>query len=108
VTGLQIGTTLFATMLLLMSLRVPIAASIFVPSAVGYWWMADGNLLFNELEGLALARFSVYDLSVIPLFILTGQFATQGGLSRAALRFCNTLVGHYRGGMATRQSDSAS
>jgi hypothetical protein len=77
VTGLQIGTTLFATMLLLMSLRVPIAASIFVPGAVGYWWVADGNLLFNDLEGLALARFSVYDLSVIPLFILTGQFATQ-------------------------------
>ena len=29
-----------------------------------------------------------------------GQFATQGGLSRALFQFANTLVGHFRGGMA--------
>jgi C4-dicarboxylate transporter DctM subunit len=33
-----------------------------------------------------VARFSSYDLSVIPLFLLMGQFATQGGLSRALFK----------------------
>ncbi len=78
--SLQIGATLFLAMLLLMSLRVPLSASMFIPGAVGYWWMAGESSLLNYLKGLAFARFSVYDLSVIPLFILMGQFATQGGL----------------------------
>ena len=98
--SLQIGATLFAAMLVLMSLRVPLSASMFIPGAIGYWWMAGETSLLNYLKGLAFARFSVYDLSVIPLFILMGQFATQGGLSRALFKFANSLVGHFRGGMA--------
>jgi len=39
-------------------------------------------------------------LSVIPLFILMGQFATQGGLSKALFGLANALIGHLRGGMA--------
>jgi tripartite ATP-independent transporter DctM subunit len=46
------------------------------------------------------ARFSVYDLSVIPLFLLMGQFATQGGLSRALFQAAASFVGHFRGGLA--------
>lgn len=98
--SLQIGATLFVSMLILMSLRVPLSAAMFIPGAIGYWWMAGENSLLNYLKGLAFARFSVYDLSVIPLFILMGQFATQGGLSRALFKFANSLVGHFRGGMA--------
>jgi C4-dicarboxylate transporter DctM subunit len=98
--SLQIGATLFVSMLILMSLRVPLSAAMFIPGAIGYVAMAGESSLLNYLKGLAFARFSVYDLSVIPLFILMGQFATQGGLSRALFKFANSLVGHFRGGMA--------
>jgi tripartite ATP-independent transporter DctM subunit len=62
--------------------------------------MAGPPVLLNYLKGAAWARLSIYDLSVIPLFLLMGQFATQGGLSRALFRFTNALVGHRRAGMA--------
>ena len=97
---LQIGLALFAGMLALMALRAPIAVSMFVPGAIGYLAMAGEPALLNYLKGLAWARLSVYDLSVIPLFLLMGQFATQGGLSRALFAFANALIGHLRGGMA--------
>jgi tripartite ATP-independent transporter DctM subunit len=42
----------------------------------------------------------VYDLSVIPLFLLMGQFATHGGLSRALFGVASCLIGHWRGGLA--------
>jgi C4-dicarboxylate transporter DctM subunit len=87
-------------MLALMALRVPIAIAMFVPGAVGYALLASPTILLNYLKGAAWARLSVYDLSVIPLFLLMGQFATQGGLSRALFRFTNALIGHRRGGMA--------
>ena len=94
------GLALFAAMLGLMALRVPIAISMFIPGAVGYALLTSPTVVLNHLKGAAWARLSVYDLSVIPLFLLMGQFASQGGLSRALFRFANTLVGHRRAGMA--------
>jgi tripartite ATP-independent transporter DctM subunit len=98
--GLAFGLGLFAGMLALMALRVPIAISMFVPGAVGYYFYAGEGPFLNLLRGIAYARLSNYDLSVIPLFLLMGQFATQGGLSRALFAFANALIGHLRGGMA--------
>ena len=98
-TGGTLGLAMFGSMLLLMALRVPIAAAMFIPGAVGYWTMTHDGALFNTLKGSAVARLTVYDLSVIPLFLLMGQFATQGGLSRALFRAAAAFVGHVRGGL---------
>jgi C4-dicarboxylate transporter, DctM subunit len=87
-------------MLLLMAVRVPIAAAMFIPGALGYWAMASDMALLNQLKGSAVARLTVYDLSVIPLFLLMGQFATQGGLSRSLFKAAAAWVGHIRGGLA--------
>jgi C4-dicarboxylate transporter DctM subunit len=47
-----------------------------------------------------LARFASYDLSVIPLFILMGNFATQGGISKALFQFASAVMARFRGGLA--------
>ena len=98
--GGSIGLVMFGSMLLLMVLRVPIAAAMFIPGAVGYWVMTNDMALLNTLKGSAVARLTVYDLSVIPLFLLMGQFATQGGLSRSLFKAAAAFVGHIRGGLA--------
>lgn len=94
------GLVMFGGMLLLMALRTPIAAAMFIPGALGYWAMTNDMALLNQLKGSAVARLTVYDLSVIPLFLLMGQFATQGGLSRALFKAAAAFVGHIRGGLA--------
>lgn len=99
-TPTAVGVTMFAAMLLLMALRVPIAAAMFVPGALGYLAMTSDVALVSLLKGSAVARLTVYDLSVIPLFLLMGQFATQGGLSRALFQAAAAFVGHIRGGLA--------
>lgn len=95
-----IGLTMFGAMLLMMALRVPIAAAMFIPGAAGYLALSGEGALLNQLKGSAVARLTVYELSVIPLFLLMGQFATQGGLSRALFRAASAWVGHVRGGLA--------
>jgi tripartite ATP-independent transporter DctM subunit len=100
VTPLEAGIALFALMLALMAIRVPIAIAMFVPGLVGHALMTSPAATLNHLKGAAWARLSVYDLSVIPLFLLMGQFATQGGLSRALFRFASALVGHREGGLS--------
>ncbi|MCL4696960.1 MAG: TRAP transporter large permease [Burkholderiaceae bacterium] len=94
-----VGLAMFAAMLALMALRMPIAAAMFIPGAVGYLVISDGASLLNLLKGSAVARLTVYELSVIPLFLLMGQFATQGGLSRRLFRAAAAWVGHVRGGL---------
>lgn len=99
-TTMQIGLAMFAGMLVLMAVRVPIAVAMFVPGAVGYLALAGWSPLLAHLKGAVYGRVSVYDLSVIPLFMLMGALAVQGGLSKALFDFANALLGRFRGGMA--------
>lgn len=98
-TGTTVGLLMLGGMLALMALRVPIAAAMFIPGALGYWSMTSDMAALNMLKGSAVARLTVYDLSVIPLFLLMGQFATQGGLSRALFKAAAAFLGHVRGGL---------
>lgn len=98
--GGTVGLLMFGAMLALMVIRVPIAAAMFIPGALGYAALNGEAALLNQLKGSAVARLTVYDLSVIPLFLLMGQFATQGGLSRALFQAAAAFVGHIRGGLA--------
>ncbi|MEF7612721.1 TRAP transporter large permease [Aquincola sp. MAHUQ-54] len=98
--AVTVGLVMFGAMLALMAIRTPIAVAMFVPGAIGYWAMTNDVALLNALKGSAVARLTVYDLSVIPLFLLMGQFATQGGLSRDLFRAAAAFVGHIRGGLA--------
>jgi len=97
---LQIGLCMFGGMLLLMAARVPIAISMFVPGALGYLALAGWLPMLAHLKGAVYSRVSVYDLSVIPLFMLMGAFAVHGGLSKALFDFANALLGRFKGGMA--------
>ena len=99
-TPTAIGLSMFAAMMLLMAARVPIAVAMFAPGALGYVVLTNETSLVNLLKGSAVARLTVYDLSVIPLFLLMGQFATQGGLSRVLFQAAAAFVGHVRGGLA--------
>ncbi len=98
--ALTLAILLFSLMLALMAVRVPIAAAMFLAGAVGYVLKSDWIPLVSYLNSFAYARFSSYDLSVIPLFLIMGQFAMQGGLSRALFKFANAVMGRFRGGMA--------
>ena len=99
-TGIEQGAVIGGLMLLLMALRVHIAMAMLLAGSVGYMWIAGPATLLNYMKRAAWARYSIYDLSVVPLFLLMGQFATHGGLSKALFRAGNAFIGHWRGGMA--------
>jgi C4-dicarboxylate transporter, DctM subunit len=75
--AIQLALTIFGIMLLLMAVRVPIDVCMFVAGALGYFMQAGWGPLSSFLNSQAFARFASYDLSVIPLFILMGHFATS-------------------------------
>jgi tripartite ATP-independent transporter DctM subunit len=91
---------IFGLMLLLMVVRVPIAGAMFTAGAVGFVVQSGFSPFINFLNSLAFARLANYDLSVIPLFILMGHFATQGGISKALFKFAAAVMGRFKGGLA--------
>jgi len=100
--GITVGLSGFGFMLILLALRVHIGIAMFTAGAAIYLVINGGdfNALLFTLNDLAYARLSNYNLSVIPLCMLMGQFATHGGLSRSLFRAAGTLIGHWRGGLA--------
>ncbi len=97
---IALALMIFGIMLVLMAVRVPIAISMFTAGAVGYVAQAGWLPLANFLNTQAFARFASYDLSVIPLFILMGNFATQGGISKALFEVASSIMSRFRGGLA--------
>jgi tripartite ATP-independent transporter DctM subunit len=97
---LALTALIFGTMLVCMAIRVPIAASMFAAGAAGYLLQTGWGPFSAFLNSQAVARFASYDLSVIPLFILMGHFATKGGISRSLFEFAAAVMGRFRGGLA--------
>ena len=100
--GMAIGLWIFAGLMFLLALRVHVGVGMLIGGAAGFLAMngGDPSALLYSMNHLAYARFSNYDLAVIPLFMLMGQFATHGGLSKALFRCAAAFLGHFRGGLA--------
>ena len=71
--------------------------------------MIGGSVLYLFLAGLDIGTaaeqllngmYSSFVLLAIPLFILAAEFMTSGSITERLLRFCNALVGRFRGGLA--------
>ncbi len=99
-TPIQLALLIFGLMLLLMVVRVPIAGAMFMAGTAGFILQSGFSPFLNFLNNLAVSRLASYDLSVIPLFILMGHFATQGGISKALFKFAAALMGRFKGGLA--------
>jgi len=98
--GTSIALIMGVVMLGFMALRIQVGVTMFLTGAIGYVWLSGLDPFLAFLKNAPYGRFSLYDLSVVPLFLLMGQFATHGGLSRSLFRAGNAFIGHWRGGMA--------
>ena len=98
--GIEFGILMLGVLLVLIAFRLPIAIAMIAVGLTGYLAISGLTPLLNYLNTSAYWRFSTYDLSVVPLFLLMGQFATRAGMSRALFDAANVFLGHHRGGIA--------
>jgi TRAP-type mannitol/chloroaromatic compound transport system permease large subunit len=90
----------FGVMLVLMLLRVPIAFAMAVVGFFGLAWMKYLHVAFAAAGSVVRESGFQYLLSVVPLFILMGNFVTQARLSRELYAAAYAFLGHRRGGLA--------
>ncbi len=87
-------------MFALSAIRVPIA---FAMGIVGFFGLAiirGWNPALASAGTLMYETGFSYTLSVVPLFILMGNFVSRAGLSRELFQAAYAFIGHWRGGLA--------
>ena len=98
--GLLLGLVGLVALVGLIAIRIPIAYSMIVVGAVGMMVLGDPLIFLAQLKNLAYSQFSLYDLSVLPMFVLMGNVSTRAGLSQDLFRAANAWLGWMRGGVA--------
>jgi C4-dicarboxylate transporter DctM subunit len=89
---------LLAFLFALLLLGVPVAISLGLASVTTM--MLFGNQSLLSLSQKFFHTMQVYPLLAVPFFILAGAFMTTGGVAKRMIAFANSLVGHFRGGLA--------
>jgi tripartite ATP-independent transporter DctM subunit len=89
-----------AALIGLIAIRVPIAHAMLLVGATGIALLSGPAILLSQLKTLVYSQFSIYDLSVLPMFVLMGNIASRAGLSRDLFRAANAWLGWLRGGVA--------
>lgn len=96
---ISIGVVTVILMLVALLARVPIAIAMAGAALGGTVALQGWDAALFQL-GAAPYAATNYGLSVVPMFVLMGAFASRAGLSRALFEGANALVGHTRGGLA--------
>jgi len=100
--NLELGFWSFPVLLIMVFLRAPIGLAMLLCGFGGWYFAMGGNPtpLLAKLKSETYTTFSSYSLTIIPLFLLMGQFATLSGMSQALFRAAESFLGHRRGGVA--------
>ncbi len=96
-----IGVLALAALFLMIFLRVPIGIALGIAGVVGYWTLSGPDATLALLGSIPFETGYNYDLSIIALFVLMGNFAMVSGMSRDLYDLARSLVGHWPGGLAS-------
>ena len=89
-----------AVMSALMLFGMPIAFTMLLAGVLGNAYLLSVPAATHLLATNVWEQFSSYGLSVIPLFVLMGQFAYRGGVTERLYDAAYKWVGHLPGGLA--------
>jgi tripartite ATP-independent transporter DctM subunit len=90
----------FAAMLALTFLRVPIAFSLALVGGAGFAIVVGIEPALFLIGQVARDTVMTAELSVVPLFVLMGNFVSQARLSDGLYAASHAFLGHRRGGLA--------
>ncbi len=87
-------------LLILLVLRLPVWTALSLVGFAGNWALSGWTSAFATLGQAPFDTASLYTLSVVPLFILTGGVASGTGLSADLFRAAQVMLSGLRGGLA--------
>jgi C4-dicarboxylate transporter, DctM subunit len=99
-TPVEIGYICLGIMFLLLFMGVPVAVAMGLMGLAGTIWVTGLNAALGIAKTVPITTVSEYEWSVLPLFILMGEFCFFSGLSEELYTAAARWLGHLRGGLA--------
>jgi tripartite ATP-independent transporter DctM subunit len=96
-----VGLIGIVVMLILLALRMPIGIAMLLVGAGGFAVLHGIEPALHMLGSYPYGYAAVYELSVIPLFVLMGNAAAVSGMGRDLYATAYAWVGHWRGGLSS-------
>jgi TRAP-type C4-dicarboxylate transport system permease large subunit len=96
-----IGIIGIVAMLILLALRMPIGIAMLLVGAIGFSILHGIQPALHMLGSYPYGYAAVYELAVIPMFVLMGNAAAVSGMGRDLYATAYAWVGHWRGGLAS-------
>ncbi len=90
-----------AGLFLLLALRMPVGIAMMLVGVLGFGTLNGWGPALAVLGSEPFVIATNYELIVIPLFVLMGNFATVSGMSRDLYGAAYVWFGHWRGGLAS-------
>ena len=90
----------FLAVFALAFLRIPLAVAMSVVGLVGLGLLRGWQPAYASTSQVIFETGFHYVLSVIPLFVLMGNFVARAGMAKELFTAANAFVGHRRGGLA--------
>ncbi len=94
------GWVLLLVMIVVLFGGLPVAFALLALGIIGYWTLGGPGRTLSILGLIPYAKVARYTLSVIPLFILMGNFAYQGGFANSLYITTRKWIGRIPGGLA--------
>jgi len=94
------GIVLLLLLIVLVLIGIPVAFSLAITSVLGFVYYANWTAAVVQLSSIVVSGISSYTLSVVPMFLLMGEFTFQSGITEDLYLAVRKWFGRLPGGLA--------
>ena len=94
------GLAYFWIFFILIAVGSPVVFALLLGPGISLVIDGKDNLFFSKLLTTVYTGMYSFPLMAVPFFILAGELMNSGGITKSIVKFSETMIGHYRGGLA--------
>ncbi len=94
------GLAYFWIFFVLLALGTPVVFALLIGPGISLVIDGKDELFFSKLLTTIYSGMYSFPLMAVPFFILAGELMNTGGITRSIVKFSESMIGHYRGGLA--------
>lgn len=94
------GLAYFWIFFILLAIGTPVVFALMLGPGISLVIDGKDGLFFSKLLSTIYTGMYSFPLMAVPFFILAGELMNSGGITRSIVRFSESMIGHYRGGLA--------
>jgi len=94
------GLAYFWIFFILLALGTPVVFALLLGPGLSLVIDGQDGMFFSKLLTTIYSGMYSFPIMAVPFFILAGELMNSGGITRSIVRFSESMIGHYRGGLA--------